>query len=746
MPHISEIPGDVRPRAPRPAPAALRLVAACLATLVLAVVAVAQPTASAGATVATAVIPAQARTWVVDAVDSATNNLWVSADTGTSTVTVSVGDTVEWQFDQATMSHDLTSIDSSDAWDPRLQDYRDPGGAPIRYTFTEPGTYDYWCSIHGGTMRGTVVVRANRAPTANPFVGDSTGNKTGPAPFAAHFEARATDPDGDPLTYEWDFGYADDDSDRSTAAHGHHTYAAPGRYPVSLRVSDGRGGVYSQSYQITVTGGVDPVVTASADKTTGPAPLSVVFYGRAEDEQGDADLTYEWDFGDPTTELDQAASPRGGYTYEQPGTYTATLTVTDPQGHQGTDTVTVVATGVPAAPRLGVAVTATPSTGVAPLPVDLTTAVTNASTTGGTVRPFADGVTTYPGLTGTAEMVRGADHTMTSLAVSGLEPNAAHMVHVHEQACGDANAGAHFRFDETQPYGQDNEIWLPFTTDAQGDGEPMVHSSRRAGPKAVAIVIHDPDNPAKRIGCVDLVPTGLAYAWTFGDGTTGTGAAPQHTYAEGGTFDGSVTVTDPVTDQEATDTFQVVVTPGEDPDTEAPQTRVTAGPSSVTRSRNASLRWSSTEPGSTFECRVDSAAYEPCGAGLSLRDLRDGAHRVSVRAVDAAGNRDATPAVRTWRVDTRGPSISLVGHQPSTRDRTPTVRATVRDVGSELTRGRLTLRVDGVVRAIRYDARTDLMTWTSWTSLSIGRHTLRLDAVDPVGNRTVKQWTVLVRH
>ena len=57
--------------------------------------------------------PAEGRTWVVDAVDSATDNQWVSADNGTSTVTIEVGDTVEWQFDQATMGHDLTSLDSA---------------------------------------------------------------------------------------------------------------------------------------------------------------------------------------------------------------------------------------------------------------------------------------------------------------------------------------------------------------------------------------------------------------------------------------------------------------------------------------------------------------------------------------------------------------------------------------------------------------------------------------------------------
>ncbi len=706
--------------------------------------------ATATDTVEITVSPAsQGRTWVVDAVDTATTNQWVSADNGTSTVTVKVGDTVEWQFDRATMGHDLTSLDSADDWDPAVREYRDANGAPIRYTFTKPGTYEYWCSIHGGTMRGTVVVEAaapNSAPTASPLVDP----RTGPAPLYTHFEANATDPDGDTLTYLWDFGESDLPSDTSTSSHAHHNYANPGRYTASLRVSDGKGGVFSRTYVITATGGVNPIVTAGANPTTGTAPLNVVFMGDAQDEQG-GQMLYAWDFGVPGTDSDTAPTARAQYTYTQPGTYTAVLTATDPEGNKGTDEVQIVVDGTPVEPELGVEATATPTTGTAPLDVDFATSVTNASTTAGEVKPFADGVTTYPGLTGTAEMVRGDGHTMTSLEVSGLKPNAAHMVHVHEQACGDGNAGGHFRFDDTLPFAESNEIWLPFTTDASGASpDVMKHSGLRAGPKAVSIVIHDPDNGAKRIGCVDLATSGLTYDWDFGDGTTGTGAAPQHTYTEDGTFEATVTVTDEAADAQATDTVTVVVEAGpgepEEPDTDAPQTRVTAGPRGTVRSTTATFRLASDEAGSTFECSLDGAAYRSCGATATFRGLRQGVHRLKVRAVDAAGNKDATPVVRTWRVDTRGPVVRATGPKGVTRDRTPTIRAVVRDAGSQLARRHVTLRVDGRTVKVRYDARTDRMTWTPGRPMSAGRHTVRLVAVDPVGNRTVTTWRFRVRR
>lgn len=723
-----------------------------LAAVLVLVLAAALPGAASRALAAPAETAAASApsTHVVDAVDTATSNLWVSAETGTSQVRISVGDTVEWQFDQATMAHDITSLDSADDWEPRLQDYRDPGGTPVRYTFTEPGTYDFWCSIHGGTMRGSVVVEAaepNEAPTASPLVDP----RTGPAPLYTHFEARATDADGDALGYLWDFGESDLPADTSTSSHAHHNYATPGRFTASLTVSDGRGGVFTQQFLIIATGGVKPIVTASADPTSGTAPMTVVLMGGATDEQG-GDLTYAWDFGVAGTDADQATTARASWVYTQAGTYTAVLTVTDPQGNAGTGSVTiVVGGGTPGAPVLGVEATATPTSGTAPLDVQLATTVTNASTTSGRFAAFADGTATYPGLTGTATMVRGTDHTTTSIAVSGLKPGAAHMSHVHEQPCGVGNAGAHFRFDETQPYSEANEIWLMFTAGADGtSGDVVSHRALRAGPRAVSVVIHDPDNAARRIGCVDLVPSGLSYTWDFGDGRTGTGAAPAHTYQQPGTYTATVSVVDEGAGHEshrhgvpATDSVRIEVAAA--PDTVAPQTTVLAGPPALTRSRTAGFRLASTEPGGTFECSLDGAAYRPCGATATFPHLRDGGYRLLARAVDEAGNQDPTPAVHTWRVDTHGPSVSAIGPR-ATGDRTPTVRATVRDGGDSLAGLRLTLRVDDRLRAVEHDARTGRMTWTPGRPLSAGRHTVRLVAVDAAGNRTVTQWQLVLRR
>jgi PKD repeat protein len=62
----------------------------------------------------------------------------------------------------------------------------------------------------------------------------------------------------------------------------------------------------------------------------------VRFSSAGSDPDGDR-LSYEWDFGDGAGAFGRNAT----HTYRQPGTYEATVTVTDARGATGTDQVTV---------------------------------------------------------------------------------------------------------------------------------------------------------------------------------------------------------------------------------------------------------------------------------------------------------------------------------------------------------------------------------------------------------------------
>jgi hypothetical protein len=50
----------------------------------------------------------------------------------------------------------------------------------------------------------------------------------------------------------------------------------------------------------------------------------------------------------------------------------------------------------------------------------------------------------------------------------------------------------------------------------------------------------------------------------------------------------------------------------------------------------------------TFACSLDGAAYVPCDSPTSYSDLDPGWHTFAVRATDAAGNVDPSPAETRW--------------------------------------------------------------------------------------------------
>ncbi|GAA2037039.1 right-handed parallel beta-helix repeat-containing protein [Polymorphospora rubra] len=86
------------------------------------------------------------------------------------------------------------------------------------------------------------------------------------------------------------------------------------------------------------------------------------------------------------------------------------------------------------------------------------------------------------------------------------------------------------------------------------------------------------------------------------------------------------------------------------PDTTAPQTSIATGPAQATASPAASFTFTADEAGSTFECSLDAAPFGPCASPAAYSGLAPGGHQFRVRATDAAGNVDATPATWSWTV------------------------------------------------------------------------------------------------
>jgi len=87
-------------------------------------------------------------------------------------------------------------------------------------------------------------------------------------------------------------------------------------------------------------------------------------------------------------------------------------------------------------------------------------------------------------------------------------------------------------------------------------------------------------------------------------------------------------------------------------DSDAPETTITKSPKQKTSSRIAKFRFESSEADSSFECKVDKQDYRPCNTPF-LKGVGPGRHKFRVRATDAAGNADSTPAIETWKVRRR---------------------------------------------------------------------------------------------
>jgi type VII secretion-associated serine protease mycosin len=170
-------------------------------------------------------------------------------------------------------------------------------------------------------------------------------------------------------------------------------------------------------------------------------------------------------------------------------------------------------------------------------------------------------------------------------------------------------------------------------------------------------------------------------------------------------------------------------------DTTAPETTLAPGPASPTSARSASLQFSS-EPAASFECRLDDERFEPC---LSPQEyagpLAEGEHRFWVRAIDRAGNVDATPASGAWVIDATAPTTQiLAGPHERTYETSAAFSLAASEPGASFE-----CALDGAPLAPCADA-------VGYSGLGTGPHEFSARATDPAGNRgatAIRRWTIL---
>src|SRR5262249_24856071 len=106
-------------------------------------------------------------------------------------------------------------------------------------------------------------------------------------------------------------------------------------------------------------------------------------------------------------------------------------------------------------------------------------------------------------------------------------------------------------------------------------------------------------------------------------------------------------------------------------DTTPPDTSIGDGPPGPLSGHTATFTFAGGD-GTTFECRVDSAAYVPCASPYTTAALADGTHTFNLRATDAAGNTDTTPAEWDFTLDNSAATSAITDGPPRlSTDSTP---------------------------------------------------------------------------
>jgi hypothetical protein len=204
-------------------------------------------------------------------------------------------------------------------------------------------------------------------------------------------------------------------------------------------------------------------------------------------------------------------------------------------------------------------------------------------------------------------------------------------------------------------------------------------------------------------------------------GTTTANAGGSWSRTLTGVADGSHTYTAKATDtagnaSASSNAVTVVV------DTSAPETSISSGPADPTSTTDAAFAFASSETGSTFECRVDGAAFAGCTSPLTYTGLSEGNHTFEVRATDAAGNTDGTPATWTWMVDVTPPETTISSAPADAAGPDATFEFSADEAGSTFE-----CNLDGGGFVLCTSSQT-------YTGLPAGSHIFEVRATDAAGN------------
>ncbi len=347
-----------------------------------------------------------------------------------------------------------------------------------------------------------------------PMADFSAFPSSGSAPLVVSLDASSSsDSDGIIVTYRWTHGDGSTGSGKART----HTYELPGTYIVHLTVTDDNGvtDTASQTVQVSATpvSNNSPTASFTASLTSGQAPLAVSFSASGSSDSDGSIASYAWTFGDGGSSSGVTAS----HTYDNTGTYTARLTVTDDDGATDTSTRSIQVSATPVSNNSPTAsFTASLTTGQTPLAVSFS--ASGSSDSDGSIASYAwtfgDG--------GSSSGVT-ASHTYNST--------------------GTYTAQLTVTDDDGATDTATRTIQVSATPGSNSSPTASFTASLTTGTVPLAVIFN-------ASGSSDSDGSVVSYAWTFGDGGSSSGVTAGHIYHSTGTYTARLTVTD---DDGATD-------------------------------------------------------------------------------------------------------------------------------------------------------------------------------------------------
>jgi PKD repeat protein len=172
---------------------------------------------------------------------------------------------------------------------------------------------------------------------------------SGPAPLSVTFSAGASSGGVAPLRYDYDFNGDGVVDSANTGPVVQRVFNAPGSYSVRLTVTDAVGTTAHDTVSVLVLPASNqlPVASLLASPTSGSAPLQLAFDASGSSDSDGSIVRYDYDFDSDGIWDAYDSGPQVNWSYVLPGSYTATLRVTDSAGAQATTQLAIFVNALP---------------------------------------------------------------------------------------------------------------------------------------------------------------------------------------------------------------------------------------------------------------------------------------------------------------------------------------------------------------------------------------------------------------